>query len=97
MNDSERRVLDHARRLWEEAGRPQSGITPHLGRARELVAIEDNWKLALGGLLPGETAGSAVPDAGPAREPVEAVENAGEFPTLPDQGEQKRLRRRGAA
>jgi hypothetical protein len=51
--------------------------------ARELIAIEENQKLAT----------KPVPsDAGPTGEPIEpieAVENAGEFPTMTDQGEER--------
>ena len=98
MDDIEKRVRARARSLWEQAGRPQGVMDDYLDRARELVAIEDNQKLTQRPLRPGEDAGAAgepklSPElAGPSGEPIEpaeAVENAGEFPTLTDQGEEQ--------
>lgn len=44
MDKEERRVSERARRLWEEAGRPASGPQDYVGRARELIAIEEHQK-----------------------------------------------------
>jgi hypothetical protein len=52
--------------------------------ATELVAIEDNYALTLRPLdasTPSTATGEPI-------EPLEAVENACEFPTLTDQGEE---------
>ncbi len=98
MTDHERRVHDRARMLWEEAGRPHSGIGAYLDQARELVAIEENQKLTQRPLHGSEKAGVegdqvlSEEEAGPSGEPVEpieALENEGEFPTLTDQGEEQ--------
>jgi hypothetical protein len=96
MDKEERRVSERARRLWEEAGRPASGPQDYVGRARELIAIEEHQKDTLKPV--GAQAREAVEDIplasddvlGPEGEPIEptlAVENEGEFPTLTDQGE----------
>jgi hypothetical protein len=83
MNDIDERVRQRAHRLWVEEGCPEGRSEVHWEKARELVAIEDNHKATL---KPG-------PDPErPGREPVEplaAIENAGEFPTLTDQGEER--------
>ena len=98
MSEHDQRVRHWAERLWQEAGRPQSGSEAYIDRARELVAIEENEGATLRPLGPGENVGAAgephLPDgqAGPTGEPAEptlAVENAGEFPTLTDEGEQQ--------
>jgi hypothetical protein len=97
-NEEEKAVRDRARDLWDYAGRPASGPDAYVGRARELIAIERNDKLTRRELRGEEAAGAAgVPhlpadESGPTAEPAEpplATENAGEFPTLTDQGEQQ--------
>ena len=96
MSSTERRVEEKARQLWEEAGKPSSGAGAYADQARELVAIEEHQKDTL--LPTGARAKEAVEDdpiaaddvLGPEGEPIEpliAVENEGEFPTLTDQGE----------
>ena len=91
MNDLDERVRQRAHRLWVEEGCPEGRSEVHWQKARELVAIEDNQKATL----------KPVPDPErPGREPVEplaAVENAGEFPTLTDQGEGQAVPARRAA
>lgn len=96
MHDEDRKVAAWARRLWDEAGRPSSGPDAYVDRARELVAIEEHQKDTLKptGAEPQENVEDdpiASPDVfGPEGEPVEpvlAVENEGEFPTLTDEGE----------
>jgi Protein of unknown function (DUF2934) len=83
MPDFEERVRERARRLWEEEGRREPLGERHLDMARELVAIEDNQKLAT---KPIPRGGATGPFGEPI-EPIEAVENLGEFPTITDQGE----------
>lgn len=80
MNDSEERVRMRAFRLWQEEGCPEGRADIHWDKARELVAIEENIDLTLQPVAP-ESTGEPV-------EPIEAAENAGEFPTLTDQGEE---------
>ena len=96
MDDTERRLRERAKRLWEEAGKPASGKEAFIGRARELIAIEEHQKDTL---VPTHARDKAAveddpiasDDAfGPEGEPIEplqAVLNEGEFPTLTDQGE----------
>ena len=72
------------------------------GRARELVAIEDNQKLTTKPVEPVEAGPVGEPVVSPEAtgpsgepvEPIEAVENVGEFPTLTDQGEEETAPRR---
>lgn len=97
MNDRDERALEErirqrAHRLWLQEGCPEGRAEVHWDQAAELVAIEDNQRLA--------TERVPKPDEiGPSGEPIEpitAVENAGEFPTLTDQGEQAYPSRRRA-
>jgi hypothetical protein len=81
--DFEDRIRDRARRLWKEEGCREPLGERHFELARELVAIEDNQKLATKP-LPRE---EAMGPSGEPIEPIEAVENLGEFPTITDQGE----------
>jgi hypothetical protein len=96
------RVWQRAKKLWNEAGQPAGGANAYLDQATELVAIEDNQKQATRPLKPSERGAPAegatlAPDeAGPTGEPVEpmqAIENTGEFPTMTDQGEEQAPRR----
>jgi hypothetical protein len=90
MDDVEERVRERAYRLWEEEGCPQGQAETHWDKARELVAIELNYKLAMQPV-------GGEPKLGPYGEPIEpieAVENTGEFPTLVDQGEEQTYPRR---
>jgi len=91
MDDFEERARQRAYRLWVEEGCPEGQSDVHWDKARELVAIEDNQKLAT---KPVQGEGSGDP-----MEPIEAIENAGEFPRLTDQGEEQAApkRRRAAA
>jgi hypothetical protein len=84
MDDFEERVRRRAYRLWQEEGCPEGRADAHWDMACELVAIEDNQKLTLKPI----SAGTHGP-AGEPIEPLEAVENVGEFPTLTDQGEEQ--------
>ncbi len=85
MDDFEERVRIRAFRLWQEEGCPEGRADVHWDLARELVAIEENIDLTL---RPIPDPGSIGPYGEPV-EPLEAVENTGEFPTLTDQGEEQ--------
>lgn len=76
----ERRIMARADALWQAEGRPEGSRARFLEEARELIAIEENPDS--GHLDPDE---AAEPDI----EPLLAVENQGEFPTLTDQGEEQ--------
>jgi hypothetical protein len=99
MSNIDRRTRERAEELWREAGSPAGGSDAYVGRARELIAIEDNPHLATKPVPHDSETGPDNPPAasdetsGPTGEPVEpleeAVENEGEFPTLTDQGEEE--------
>lgn len=81
MDDVELRVRERAYRIWLDEGCPQGRELVHWDMATELVAIEDGQRSTL---KPVEQ------NLGPLGEPIEplvAVQNVGEFPTLTDQGE----------
>jgi len=83
MNDLTQRIRDRAYRLWVEEGCPEGREQAHWDMATELVAIEDNQR---------STEVPVDQNLGPLGEPIEpieAVKNSGEFPTLTDQGEQQ--------
>jgi hypothetical protein len=92
-HDREQRIRERAYQMWEEAGRPEGRSEEFWERARILTEFEDSPEV---GRVP-------VPKEGPWGEPVEpiiAIENQGEIPTLVDQGEQQapeRPRRRRVA
>ncbi len=75
---NEDKVRARAYQLWEEEGRPEGRAEQHWFTARESVAIEE-----------GQASTYLPIDSGTAPEPIEALENTGEFPTLTDQGEQQ--------
>lgn len=92
MDDLEQRIRERAYRIWLEEGRPSGRAEAHWDMARELVAIETSQRDA-----------TKENPATPSRdrtfhdrpvEPMEAVENQGEFPTLTDQGEEQGYPRR---
>jgi hypothetical protein len=78
----ERRIRERAYRLWEAEGRPEGRDLAHWEEARMLIAVEDGHRSTL------------RPVREPPAEPIEAVQNQGEFPTLTDQGEQQQVPRR---
>jgi hypothetical protein len=80
----EDRIRAKAYDLWLEEGRPEGRAEIHWDMASELVAIEQNYALAL---KPVNDHVGLTPTGEPV-EPLVAVENAGEFPTLTDQGEE---------
>ncbi len=79
MDDREQRIREKAFQLWLEEGQPEGQQERHWALASELVVIEDSQ------------IDTSVPlaeiHAGEPVEPIEALENAGEFPALTDQGE----------
>ena len=83
MTDLETRIRERAYRIWQEEGCPEDRADVHWDMACELVAIEDNQR---GTLKPA--GGENLSDSGEPIEPIAAVENLGEFPTLTDQGEE---------
>jgi hypothetical protein len=85
-NDLERRIRERAYHLWLEEGQPEGRAQDNWDLARELVAIEDG-QMATTRPIRDELPGEPV-------EPLEALENAGEFPTMTDQGEMKIPQRR---
>ncbi len=92
MDDFEERVRRRAHRMWQEEGCPEGRAEVHWDKARELVAIEDNHKLTLQPII----AGTEGPTGEPI-EPIEAVENAGEFPTPDRSGRRANLSRTARA
>jgi hypothetical protein len=84
--DREARIRARARRMWEEEGRPEGRADVHWDKAAELVAIEDNYRLATEKVpSPDELSATGEPI-----EPIEAVENLGEVPgALTDQGDEQ--------
>lgn len=77
MDEREERIRERAHRLWEEEGRPDGRAEDHWFQAKEIVALEDGHDEAL----------KPIGSGGEPAEPIEALTNAGEFPTLTDQGE----------
>jgi hypothetical protein len=75
---NEDKIRARAYQLWEEEGRPEGRAEQHWFTARESVAIEE-----------GQASTYLPIDSGLGPEPIEALENTGEFPTLTDQGEQQ--------
>ena len=77
-DDSElkRRIRDRAYQIWLDEGQPEGRETEHWDLATLAIAQQDAQSSMLKPVEP------------PGPEPIEAVENQGEFPTLTDQGEQ---------
>lgn len=84
--DRQERVRQRAYRLWEAEGRPEGRADVHWDQASELVAIEENQGLAT---TPVEHSMDNIGPSGEPIEPLEAVKNLGDFPTLRDQGEEE--------
>jgi hypothetical protein len=81
------RIRSRAYHLWEADGRPHGREAEFWERARELIAIEDN---PTAGQLPNPMQTHARPGPEQPVEPIEAVENQGEFPSrLTDQGDRQ--------
>jgi Protein of unknown function (DUF2934) len=88
MDTFEDRVRQRAYRLWVEEGCPEGRSDVHWDKAREVVAIEEDHKLTLRPAPRADQRGG---------EPIEAVENTAEFPTMTDQGEEQPAPKRRAA
>ena len=71
------RIRQRAYQIWLDAGQPEGMAEAHWDQACELIAIEDGQMATL------------QPVQQPISEPLAAVTNQGEFPTLTDQGEQQ--------
>jgi hypothetical protein len=87
MPAQEQRLKARAKELWKADGAPPGKMDEYIERARELIAIEANSDVAR---IPVKDLPD--PEAEPYGEPVEpleAIKNQGEFPTLTDQGEEQ--------
>ncbi|MPT24170.1 MAG: DUF2934 domain-containing protein [Starkeya sp.] len=78
MDERDDTIRARAHQLWEQEGRPEGRAEDHWVQAKEILAIEEGRP---------ETLLSVEETASPPVEPIEALTNAGEFPTLTDQGE----------
>jgi hypothetical protein len=87
MDDRQReeRIRERAYRLWVEEGMPEGRADAHWDMASELVAIEENQRATLKPNPIHEYENNPTTEQ---IEPLEVVKNAGEFPTLTDQGEE---------
>ena len=71
----EQRIRLRAYRIWEDEGRPEGKAEAHWDLAKIAVSLEDAQCEML------------KPIEAERPEPIEALMNQGEFPTLTDQGE----------
>jgi hypothetical protein len=71
----EDRIRLKAYEIWMEEGRPQGREKEHWELAKFAIAQQDGLSTTL------------LPPEPPRPEPIEAVKNQAEFPTLTDQGE----------
>ena len=71
----ERRIRERAYKIWIDEGQPEGKDKEHWEVAKLAIAEQDGLASTL-----------KRPDL-PQPEPIEAVRNQGEFPTLTDQGE----------
>lgn len=82
----EQRIRERAHQIWLEEGQPEGRDEAHWEMARELVAQQDGQRFATEPNPAAKGKQRATRD-----EPVEpllAVENLGDLPTLTDQGEE---------
>lgn len=86
MNE-DKRIADKAYQIWVSEGCPPDRADANWEAARELVAHADKQMLATKPIGPPE--GAAPTADGTPVEPLLAVQNQGEFPTLTDQGEEQ--------
>jgi hypothetical protein len=75
QDEVEQRIRERAFRIWLDEGQPEGRDKEHWELAKFAIAQHDGVAAAL---LPAEA---------PRPEPIEAVKNQAEFPTLVDQGE----------
>jgi Protein of unknown function (DUF2934) len=90
MDEIEKRIRERAYRIWEEEGRPEGRSAEHWERARFLVGIEENRDAAKlpNPMVEDREKGYTTPPSPIPVEPIEALENQGEFPDrFADQGE----------
>lgn len=90
MVDREQRIRKRAYEIWEGEGRPEGREAEHWDRARFLIGIEENADAALlsNPMVKDREEGLTTPPPPEAVEPIEALENQGEFPDRSaDQGE----------
>ena len=80
-------LMKRARSLQLADEAPDEMLPDYIERARELMAIEANQNTAAIPVKQANQRLDAQPYGQPI-EPIEAVRNQGEFPTLIDQGEQ---------
>ncbi len=86
------RIRLRAYQLWEADGRPAGRDAEFWERARELNSIEDNPSA---GQLPNPIQTNPKPGAAQPVEPIEAVENQGQFANrFTDQGDRPQAPRR---
>ena len=105
MADIEQRIRERAYRIWIEEGQPHGRELEHWEQARFLVGIEDNAEAAKlpNPIVTDREKGRTTPSPPVPIEPIEAIENQGEFPDrFADQGEKsagpkRRRRATGAA
>ena len=71
----EQRIRERAYQIWIDEGRPNGRDKEHWELAKVAIAHEDGLEATLLPPQPSEP------------EPIEAVKNQAEFPTLVDQGE----------
>jgi Protein of unknown function (DUF2934) len=88
MSNVEQRIRERAYRIWLEEGCPEGREKDHCDMATELVAIEDGQQATL------KPIHQNLGPMGEPIEPLEAVQNAGEFPTLTDQSESENPKQR---
>jgi len=81
MSDVEQRIRERAYRIWLEEGCSEGRANDHWDMATELVAIEDGQRSAV------KPINAQRGPSGEPVEPIEAVQNVGEFPTMTDQSE----------
>ena len=75
-DELDQRIRERAFQIWVEEGQPEGRDKDHWELAKFAIAEQDGQSLTL------------VPTALPGPEPIEALKNQGEFPTLTDQGEE---------
>jgi hypothetical protein len=84
----DQKIRERAYHLWENDGKPEGRQDEYWERARFLVGISDNPDA---GTLPNPSIPTVQNPGGTApsvvAEPIEALQNLGEFPGLADQGE----------
>ena len=73
----EQRIRERAFQIWISEGQPEGRHKEHWELAKFAIAEQDGLATALAPVSP------------PSPEPIEAVKNQAEFPTLVDQGEGK--------